>query len=272
MAEKDPETEKLELSLFRRKKKQPAPEADSSPPEKPSAQPEASSAAPASAAAPRTDAARPAPAPKPGRRKATKPVAAPAAAAPPPAAAATQATPPSPVSPATQVDTEPVPADVAPSEGSEESSGTKPRMPRVDIPLPVLAPPVAALVVGAVVGLAAVALTFASLLGCELVTGTDSCGGPGLLVLLAVVVLMILGGAAALRQMDVPDAGGLSFLGVAMFVAVCLVVLLPSLLEPWMIVVAPVLCALTFALAHWIVTRFDEDVMAEDGPEAHDVR
>ena len=89
---------------------------------------------------------------------------------------------------------------------------------------------------------------------------------------LLVVVLMILGGAAALRQMDVPDAGGLSFLGVAMFVAVCLVVLLPSLLEPWMVIVAPVLCALSFALAHWIVSRFDEDVLAEEGPEPHDVR
>ena len=122
------------------------------------------------------------------------------------------------------------------------------------------------------VGLAAVALTFASLLGCELVTGTDSCGGPGLFVLLAVVVLMILGGAAALRQMDVPDPGGLSFLGVAMFVAVCLVVLLPSLLEPWMIFVAPVLCAVTFALAQWIVSHFDEDILDEEGPEPHDVR
>ena len=209
-------------------------------------------------------------APKPGRRKATKPVSTPPAAAPAPAAQ--PAVPPPAQAPAasgtTQVAAKPTTAETP----STESSGTKSRMPRVDIPLPALAPPVAALVVGAVVGLAAVALTFASLLGCELVTGTDSCGGPGLLVLLAVVVLMILGGAAALRQMDVPDAGGLSFLGVAMFVAVCLVVLLPSLLEPWMIVVAPVLCALTFALAHWIVTRFDEDIMAEDGPEPHDVR
>jgi hypothetical protein len=130
----------------------------------------------------------------------------------------------------------------------------------------------AVLVVGAAVGLAAVALTFASLMACELVTGTDSCGGPGLVVLLVVVVLMVLGGSAALRLFGVSEAGGISFLGVAMFVAVCLVALLPYLLELWMILVAPVLCALTFWVAHWIVTRFDEDILEEDQPELHDVR
>ena len=128
------------------------------------------------------------------------------------------------------------------------------------------------LVVGAVVGLAAVAMTFASLQLCELVTGTDSCGGPGLVVLLLVVVLMVLGGSAALRLFAVPESGGISFLGVAMFVAVCLVALLPYLLELWMVVLAPVLCALTFWVAHWIVTRFDEDVLEDETAELHDVR
>ena len=32
------------------------------------------------------------------------------------------------------------------------------------------------------------------------------------------------------------------------------------------------LCAITFWLAHWIVSRFDEDILNEDVPEAHDVR
>ena len=80
------------------------------------------------------------------------------------------------------------------------------------------------------------------------------------------------GGATALRMFGVSDAGGVSFLGVAMFVAVCLVALLPNLLEPWMILVAPALCALTYVAAHWIVSRFDEDILEPDGPPPHDVR
>ncbi len=267
MADKDLETEKLELSLFRRKKK--------SDPVSGSASESVSESASESEPAPTsTSEPEPAPAPaaesrpKPGRRKATKgSPAAPAARQelPPTTQPTTQ---PTGQATATRVDNEPVrAAESEAAEPTEESAGR-----RVDVALPSLAPPIAALAVGAVVGLAAVALTFASLKGCELVTGTDSCGGPGLLVLLAVVVLMILGGATALRQLDVPDAGGLSFLGVAMFVAVCLVVLLPSLLEPWMVVVAPVLCALTYLMAQWIVSRFDEEILNEEGPEPHDVR
>jgi L-lactate dehydrogenase complex protein LldE len=77
----------------------------------------------------------------------------------------------------------------------------------------------------------------------------------------------------SLRMLGVSEPGGLSFLGVAMFVAVCLVALLPNLLEVWMIVVAPILSAITFWIAHWIVTRFDEDILvADDGPPPHDVR
>src|SRR5688500_1887790 len=49
--------------------------------------------------------------------------------------------------------------------------------------LPALPALQAALAVGALIGLLAVLLTFASLKLCELVRGTDSCGGPGLLLL-----------------------------------------------------------------------------------------
>ncbi len=121
-------------------------------------------------------------------------------------------------------------------------------------------------------GLLGVGLTYGSLQACDAITGTDSCGGPGLLVVLLVVVVMILAGNAMLRAFGVGEPGGLSFLGVAIFVAVCLVFLVEQLLEPWMIVVGPLLCALGFGTAHWVVNRFNAELLAEEGPEAHDIR
>ena len=280
MAEKDLESEKLELSLFGRKrrkdKKKSADDADA-----PAAAPPAE---PAGTAEPSEQTRRPEPversepaAPGPSAGRAATPRAEPAADAP---TAALPTTPPATTGGgATAVGDDTIASSSGPATRASTTSGgrrvrgaRKATAPRRQLQAPSMAAPAATLVVGAVVGLAAVALTYASLKACELFTGTDSCGGPGLFVLLAVVVLMILGGSAALSMLGVPESGGISFLGVAMFVALCLVVLLPSLLEPWMIVVAPVLCALTYLLAHWIVTRFDEDILETDGPPQHDVR
>jgi hypothetical protein len=281
MAEKDLETEKLELSLFRRRKKgkkQPAEAGDTAPAE--------STKSPPPEPAAHTPATEP-----------TTP--APTAAGPPPARATEAPTSGSITDTDTDTDTEvipaappaaaPAPSPATPAPGRRRAGGfrfgrkpaqpaggsspaAEPKGPRQPVKLPALPAEPAALLVGAAVGLAAVVLTYLSLQACELVTGTGSCGGPGLIVLLVVVALMILGGSSALRMFDVPDSGGLSFLGVAMFVAVCLVVLLPNLLEPWMIIAAPVLCALTFGVAYWIVTRFDEDILERDELEHHDVR
>ena len=78
--------------------------------------------------------------------------------------------------------------------------------------------------------------------GCEAVRGTSSCGDPGLLLLLAVVVVAGLAGAAALRLARVPAP----FLG-------------GSLGEPWAAAVVPVLAVLTFGLAHWVTTHVGEE-------------
>jgi hypothetical protein len=130
----------------------------------------------------------------------------------------------------------------------------------------------AALLVGALVGLLGVGLTFGALQTCDAITGTDSCGGPGLLIVLLVVIVMIMAGSALLRLLGVGESGGLSFLGVAIFVAICLVFLLQQLLEPWMVVAGPVLCALSFGTAHWVVNRFNTELLTDEGPEPHDVR
>ena len=163
------------------------------------------------------------------------------------------------------------PAAVA-EPASIEAEDEEPVATRRTTRLPALAASTAAVAVGAVVGLLGCALTFLGLKMCELITGADSCGGPGLLVLIVIVVLMILAGAALLRMFTVEDATNLSFLGVGITVAFVLMFLLDYLYEPWMFLVMPVLTALAFLVARWITTRYVEDVLADDDREVHDIR
>ena len=142
---------------------------------------------------------------------------------------------------------------------------------RVPRQLPELAASTAVLVVGALVGLLGAALTFLGLQGCEVVTSTDSCGGPGLLVLIVIVVAMILAGAALLRMFRVPEAGNISFLGVGMLVVIMLLFLLDHLYDRWMTPVVVVLTALCFGVARWVARQISEDLF-DDDTEMHDVR
>ena len=129
------------------------------------------------------------------------------------------------------------------------------------------------MLVGALVGLAGCGLTFFGLEGCELATGTDSCGGPGLLVLAVIVVAMVLLGALVLRAVRVSEAASISFLGVGIMTVVALIFLARHLYDPWMFVVVPVVTALSFGVARWIATRYAEDVLAgDDGRPRFDVR
>ncbi len=267
MADKDtgePDESSLELpSLFGRKKKRGKAEAPAETPPEPAASEETAVIEPV--AAPVAEpVAEPAPAPEPTRApaRAPAPVAEETAVIPPVAEPAPVAT-----AGARREDDQPV-FDAAPEGGARKA----PRPKREAPSLPSLGASVAALVVGALVGLLGVGLTFGSLKACDAVTGTDSCGGPGLLVVLVVVVLMIMAGSALLRAFGVPEPGGLSFLGVAIFVALCLVFLLEQLLEPWMVVVGPALCLVSFGIAHWVVNRFNTELLAEEGAEPHDVR
>ena len=128
-----------------------------------------------------------------------------------------------------------------------------------------LAVPLAGLVVGA----AGVLLTWGGLRGCEALRGTSSCGGPGLLLLVAIAAVMVLTGSALLRLMRVPDPGGTSFLGVGIVGVVTFVGLLDVVFSQAMLVVLPLLGAVAFALARWVTTRFVD--LTEEGPD-HDVR
>jgi hypothetical protein len=118
---------------------------------------------------------------------------------------------------------------------------------------------VAVLLTGLLVGVLVVALTLLSQRGCAAVQGTSSCGEPGLLLLLAILVASVLLGATALRLARVPDPGSTSFLGVGLLTVLALLFLVGSLFEWWAAVAVPVLSVLTFGLSHWVTTSITGD-------------
>ena len=104
-----------------------------------------------------------------------------------------------------------------------------------------------------------VGLTWASLRLCEAVRGTSSCGGPGYLLLLGILVAMILLGTAPAQGAGAcPDPGSTSFLAVGLLAVLALLFLVGVLFHWWMILVIPACSALTFAAAHWVTTTFVE--------------
>lgn len=134
---------------------------------------------------------------------------------------------------------------------------------------PVMPPGVAAVVTGVLVGLFGALLTYGSLLGCDAVRGTKSCGGPGLLLLLVIVVLMVIVGALLLKMFKVSEPRGTSFLAVGLTAVVVLVTLMEELFSTWMFVAVPLISAAAFLVAQWVTTRYVE--LPERGPE-HDIR
>jgi hypothetical protein len=109
-----------------------------------------------------------------------------------------------------------------------------------------------------VVGLVGAVLTWGGLQACEAVRGTDSCGGPGLLLLVAIVVLMALVGAVLLALLRVPDARSTSALGTGIICVVAMVGLLELVFSATMFVAVPVVGAVAYAVAVWVTTRVVE--------------
>ena len=123
----------------------------------------------------------------------------------------------------------------------------------------------AALLTGLVVGLLGAVLTYGGLQGCEFLRGTDSCGGgPGFLLLVGILAVMVLAGGGLLTWLEVSDPRGTSFLGVGITAVVAMLALLETLFTAWMFVVAPVLSAAAYLLAWWVTSRFVEQL--DDGP------
>lgn len=126
--------------------------------------------------------------------------------------------------------------------------------------LPAVPGRVAAAITGLVVGMAGSLATYGAMAGCEVVRGVSSCGGaPGFFILVAILTLMVLLGALALRALQVSDPGSTSFLAVGVVTVVAMLVLIDVIFSPWMFLVVPVLTALSFVLSHWVTTRFEDE-------------
>ena len=152
---------------------------------------------------------------------------------------------------------DPDPVAPPPDESPDPTHGTsaqhaeadEPRAPR-DLRFPDLPPLPAVLVVGLVVGLAAVLLTYGSLRLCDAATGTASCGGgPGLLMLLAIVITLTYLGGWLLRGFGIDDAGSTSFLAVGLVTLVAMLFLVDSLDERSGAGAVPVVTVLAYALS-----------------------
>ena len=167
----------------------------------------------------------------------------------------TPAAAPAPVSaPATPAAAPRTPAPVAAAPAPTAPAAPKP--PRAPLSIDGR---VAAGVTGLVVGLLVVLLTAGSLRLCESVRGVSTCGGgPGFVLLVAVMVAMVLLGGTLLRLARVPDPMSTSFLAVGLTCVLSLLFLVDVLDEWWMVVVIPVVTVATFLLSHWVTTSVIE--------------
>jgi hypothetical protein len=131
----------------------------------------------------------------------------------------------------------------------------------------------AALLVGLVVGLLAVAYAWLAGVGCEAVRGTSACGGAaGLPLLLAGLVLLAWVGALVLAYVGVADASSTSILAVGVLAVLVMLFLLDSLDEAWAAVVVPALAVVGYGLSWWVTSSVVGDDAEPEVPEPHDVR
>jgi hypothetical protein len=180
-------------------------------------------------------------------------------------------------------------ADEAPTETLEEQAPLQtpvpdpaaatmpPRPARPPRAGPVLPGRAAAAVAGLLVGALIVGLTAASFELCSWLQGTNSCGGPGIFLLLAILVLAVVLGTVVLRLFEVPEPGSTSFLAVGLTSVVALLFLVDALFEWWMLIVIPLVSVATFVLSHWVTATFVEpakpvNVIDEPDVVDHDVR
>ena len=164
------------------------------------------------------------------------------------------------VLPATRVDD---PDEPAPVDTRVDAPAAEPARARREIRLPSLPALPAVLLVGAMVGVAAVLMIYGSLRLCDAATGTASCGGgPGLLMLLAILIALTYLGGWLLRGFGISDAGSTSFLAVGLVAVVAMLFLVDSLDEWSGAVLVPVVTVLAYALS-WRVTATLVDAGAD---------
>lgn len=132
--------------------------------------------------------------------------------------------------------------------------------PRPHLPLPALSGIPAAALTGLVVGGLAVLLTWLSTTACDAVRGTSSCGGgPGFLILVAVLVVLAYAGALLLGAFGVPAAGSTSVLAVGITAVLVMLFLLDSIDDGWMVIAVPVVAVIAYVGSWWVTNAVVEN-------------
>jgi len=136
--------------------------------------------------------------------------------------------------------------------------------------LPEIKPVYAAIITGALSGLATVALAIGATRGCEAVRDNSSCGGGvGLLALVAILAIEVLIGANLLKAWRISDPFSTSFLGVGLVAIIAMLTFLDSLDSVWMLLVIPALTAAAFLLSWWVTVRIiDEEDPFDAGSDS----
>lgn len=140
----------------------------------------------------------------------------------------------------------------------KEPKAPKEPRPKKELVLPAIPGMQASVITGILIGILACGATYAALQGCQKIKGTSACGGPGFLLLVAILVALVVLGGALLKAFRVADPGSTSFLAVGLLSVFVLLFLVDVIFEWWMIIVIPVAAAATFALSHWVTVRFIE--------------
>ncbi|MGH3383015.1 MAG: hypothetical protein ACRDO1_00410 [Nocardioidaceae bacterium] len=131
------------------------------------------------------------------------------------------------------------------------------------LPLPSLPGPVAAAAVGLLCAVLAMLMVLLGELGCDVVRGTPSCGGFGVVLLVATGALMLLVGMRLLAMLDVADPGVTSLLGLSLFAIVLMSALIDRIFDASMWFVLPALGAVAYAAAAWLAGALSR---TGDGP------
>jgi hypothetical protein len=158
---------------------------------------------------------------------------------------------------------DPAPADVPAGEPTPCEPTPSPPEPRLT--LSALPGPVAAALTGLAVGATGSFVTYGAMAGCEVVRGVSSCGGAaGLFVLVAILGLMVVLGAALLSTLGVSDGTSTSMLAVGLVAVVTMLVLVDVVSSPWMFLVVPALGVAAYLAARWVTTRYDDEPRRPD--------
>jgi hypothetical protein len=277
----------LSLGFRRRKKKDREPEEPAESPSVPEASVETAAAAPADPIPvrkappppPRKGTGAPPP-PPPRRTPPPMPTAAPPPAAPPPAApeldedpwdTELDAAPPQPLAPELHPAAT-VTAPVTPAKErrtrTQRPARTAPRR-KLDfrqrleqaqeVTLPPLPGPVAALLTGVATGLVTVLLAWLAARGCDAVRGVGTCGKFGLFALIAILGIEVLLGAFLLRAWKVEEPTSTSFFGIGLVAVVTMLFFLDDIDSPWMVLVIPLLTAVSFLVSWWVTATFVDE-------------